>query len=154
MNLADYERNFAAAREQYHEIMTASDDAAALMRWMVENDVNPYGVFHESAFASLASTLEGFIGLHNSVSHALYDDGDIAFVNTAGQGPKIVFYCQYEGNFEELFMKDVDKNLKKSYIITGFLKDVHEFIQVYQEHEQRCREIFERIEKARSGRKS
>jgi len=48
MKLQHYEHNFAEAREKYHKIMQGENDASILIKWIVENEINPYGVFHEN----------------------------------------------------------------------------------------------------------
>ena len=158
MKLEEYQKNFDNAKLSYLEIMKKENDASRFMAWMVENDVNPYSVFHENSgtggYASLTSTLEGFVGLYHTIHHALYDDGEFTFIKTEFAGPKIVFYCRHEKNFQEIYDKHIQKGCERIQKIVGFCETVDEFIAEYERSEQEHKKVFEDLEnKIRSFRK-
>ena len=131
MNLEKYEKSFADAREKYHEIMQGKDDAAILIKWMVENDVEPYSVFHENGYAHQTNNLEGLIGLYHTLHHALYDDGDITFVKN-NYYPVIVFYWKGENNFQEHYDSHVSRTYERMFKIQGYLDTVQEYMKEYE----------------------
>lgn len=145
--LEQFEENFADAKAKYLEIMKGENDAAILFKWIAENDINEWGVFHKSANG--CDTLEGWVGMYHTLHHALYDDGDVTFVKTENQGPKIVFYSKHEQNFEEVFYYDLDNYLKKSFKIIGFLDTVQDVIAEYKKHEDERNALFEYLESYR-----
>lgn len=146
MRLEDYEASFNAAKEKYHEIMKAENDAAVLLKWMIEEDINPWEIFHDPAFASLTSNLEGLIGLYQTLNHALYDDGDVTFIKTEGTSPKIMFLWRNEKNFLDIYNRNVQQGVEHIFEITGYLDNVQEFIKEYEERERVRKEMFEEID--------
>lgn len=143
--LTQFEKNFEIAKMKYAEIMEGENDAAILFKWLAENDINEWGVFHGNAHYS--DTLEGWIGMYHHLHHALYDDGDVTFVKTKFQGPKIIFYWKKENNFEEVFMENIHDTLKESFKIVGYMDTVQEYIAEYEHHEAERNEIYERFYK-------
>ena len=147
--LEQFEENFADAKHQYLAIMAGGNDAAVLFKWIAENNINEWGIFHHGA--NQCSTLEGWIGMYHTLHHALYDDGEVTFVKTAFQGPRIVFFWKNEDYFEDLYYKNVDKHLKPSFKIIGFLDNVRDFIAEYTKHEESRAKQFDKIEKLRKN---
>jgi len=146
--LEQFEEHFEDAKHTFNNIiMKGENDAAILFKWIAENDINEWSIFHEGA--SGCSSLEGWVGMYHHLHHALYDDGEVTFVKTEGQGPKIVFYWKKENNFEELFFKNIDKLMKKSYKIIGYIDTVQEFIAEYEQHEAAIESFYEAYEKNR-----
>lgn len=143
--LTQFEKNFEIAKMKYAEIMEGENDAAILFKWLAENDINEWGVFHDNAHYS--DTLEGWINMYHHLHHALYDDGDVTFVKTKFQGPKIIFYWKKENNFEEMFMENIHDTLKESFKIVGYMDTVQEYIAEYEHHEAERNEIYERFYK-------
>jgi hypothetical protein len=141
--LEQFEERFEDAKSRYLEIMKGENDAAILFKWIAENDINEWGIFHNGAHG--CESLEGWVSMYHHLHHALYDDGDVTFVNTAWQGPKIVFYWKNEKNFEEVFYKSVGKHLKKSFTISGYFNNVQEFIAEYERHEIEREEQYEKL---------
>ena len=131
MKLEEYEKSFADAREKYLEIMKGENDAAILIKWMIEKDFNPYSIFHETSYAHQTNTLEGLIGIYHILNHALVDDGDITFVKTNSY-PVIVFYWKHENNFQEHYDCFVQSNCEKLFTISGYLDTVQEYIAEYE----------------------
>jgi hypothetical protein len=148
MKLEDYEKNFADAREKYLEIMKGENDAAILIKWMVENEINFYGVFHETGYAHQTNTLEGLIGLYYTLHHALYDDGEITFVKT-NYYPKILFYWKNEYNFQEHYDRFVQSGCEKLYQITGYLGTVQEYIAEYERYDAKWNARIAKLENMR-----
>lgn len=121
-----------------------------LLRWIVENDINPYGVFTTRWAADAFSSYEGMDGLLHMINHALEDDGDISFIECEGTEPKIVFMDHREPYFREAFLKDIktfghgDRTLSIFEPI-GTYPDVNAYIVAYEEHAARMREQYERF---------
>jgi hypothetical protein len=134
MKLEDYEKNFVNAREKYLEIMKGENDAAILIKWMIENEINPYGVFHETGYAHQTYTLEGLIGIYHTLNHALVDDGEITFVKTTYY-PKILFYWKNEYNFQEHYTRFVQEGCEQLFQIAGYLDNVQEYIAEYERYD-------------------
>lgn len=149
MKLEDYEKNFADAREKYLEIMKGENDAAILIKWMIENEINPYGVFHETGYAHQTNTLEGLVGIYHIVHHALVDDGEITFVKT-NYYPRILFYWKHEDDFQEHYERLVQSNCEKLFTISGYLDTVQEYISEYERYDS---ERNARIAKLKNMRK-
>ena len=143
--LTQFEKNFEIAKMKYAEIMEGQNDAAILFKWLAENDINEWGVFHGGAHYS--DTLEGWISMYHHLHHALYDDGDVTFVKTKFQGPKIIFYWKKENNFEEVFMENIHDTLRESFKIVGYMDTVQEYIAEYERYEAERYEIYERFYK-------
>ena len=143
--LIRFEKNFEIAKTKYAEIMKGENDAAILFKWLAENDINEWGVFHGGAHYS--DTLEGWISMYHHLHHALYDDGDVTFVKTKFQGPKIIFYWKKENNFEEVFMENIHDTLRESFKIVGYMDTVQEYIAEYERYEAERNEIYERFYK-------
>lgn len=143
--LIRFEKNFEIAKTKYAEIMKGENDAAILFKWLAENDINEWGVFHGGAHYS--DTLEGWISMYHHLHHALYDDGDVTFVKTRFQGPKIIFYWKKENNFEEVFMENIHDTLRESFKIVGYMDTVQEYIAEYERYEAERNEIYERFYK-------
>lgn len=77
-----------------------------LVRWMLETEANPYGYLPNNG--SSLSSAESFAGLLYSISHALYDDGDITFVSVNGE-PRIVFAHKSEDNIRSMALSPVEQ---------------------------------------------
>lgn len=150
MKLTQFEEKFATAKEKYLSIMKGEDDAAILFKWIAENNINEWGIFHEGANG--CDTLEGWVSMYHHLHHALYDDGDVTFVKTSIHGPRILFYWKNENNFEEVYFKNVADYLKKSFEIIGYIDTVQEFIAEYERHDQEYESRLAALEQKR-GRK-
>ena len=85
--------------------------------------------------------------MYHHLHHALYDDGDVTFVKTRFQGPKIIFYWKKENNFEEVFMENIHDTLRESFKIVGYMDTVQEYIAEYERYEAERNEIYERFYK-------
>lgn len=143
--IEQFEKNFEIAKMKYAEIMEGENDAAILFKWLAENDINEWGVFHGDAH--FINTLEGWINMYHLMHHAIYDDGDVTFVKTKFQGPKIIFYFKKENNFEEVFMENIHDALRESFTIVGYMDTVQEYIAEYERYEAECNEFYERLYK-------
>lgn len=60
-----------------------------LVRWMMETESNSWG-YLTGCWRGAPGSAEAFVSLLDNIHHALYDDGDIAFV-TVEDEPRIVF---------------------------------------------------------------
>jgi len=153
MRLEKYEKQFAEAKNMYHGIMAGNSDADILIRWMVKNEYNPFSIFHEYKYANAVSSLEGLIGVHHALDHAIDDDGDITFVKTR-DNPVIIFYDRYLDNFQKYYDKFVEPHIKDICEITGYLKNVHEYIAEYdrcmEEDRIKTKELEDWIKSARN----
>ena len=137
--LVRFEKNFEIAKMKYAEIMEGQNDAAILFKWLAENDINEWGVFHGGAHYS--DTLEGWISMYHHLHHALYDDGDVTFVKTKIHGPMVVFIWKNETNFMQLYKKSLGDNRSyNGYQVVGYCDTVQDYITEYnrvnQEYEQ------------------
>lgn len=90
---------------------TDAPELAALAQWMLTTDANPYAYLPHN-WAGHISSAEGFASLLHCIHHALYDDGDIAFI-TVNNEPRIVFVCPYEEHFRDYVLTDQEKEIEK-----------------------------------------
>lgn len=146
MKLEEYKKSFAEAEEKYHEIMKGENEAAVLLKWMIENDINPYSVFHETSYASYMETLEGLATLYHLLCHSLYDDGDITFVKN-NYYPVILFAYKNESYFQTHYDKFVQSNCEKQMTITGYCDNVHEYITEYESCDKMWKERVANLQK-------
>ena len=90
---------------------TDKPELAALAQWMMTTDANSYAYLPHN-WAGHMSSAEGFASLLHCIHHALYDDGDIAFV-TVNNEPRIVFVSPHEDNFRDYVLTDQEKEIEK-----------------------------------------
>jgi hypothetical protein len=136
------------SKEFYIRIMGGENDAAQLIKWMIDNDINSYEVFPDYIAGNFYH-LDGFSSLYSILTHALYDDGDIEFLKITQicEGyrhsiwPKVVFYWRGESNFES-YVKEILKLREKdldgadiSYEFE-FMSNVQGYIKEYEKKEK------------------
>lgn len=158
-HLDDYIEGFEEAKQIYIKVMNQEidNDAALLLRWMVNNKVNPWGVF-PAHVANAMSTLEGFEGTYFLLTHALLDDGDISFVRiqytTHWDGddydveheasPRVVFLWEGDKDFVEevkqLVFTPNKENLVDFKVET--IRNVRDYIREYERVEERRKSDF------------
>lgn len=82
-----------------------------LVLWMMQTEHNPYGFMDDGYASYLSGSAINFAGLLHIMSHALYDDGDIAFV-TVNNEPKIIFWDKWDENLKDHALSDIQKRLE------------------------------------------
>lgn len=153
--LNKYIESFEESKNIYLRVMNKDldNDAALLMRWIVNNNINPYGVFPDYMAGAMGS-LEGFDGLYCQLHHALYDDGDVSFVKiiystqwepgglitTHTLSPRVVFFWKGETNLVERVKEVV--YLPRENDVVDFNVEVMQYVQEYIEE-------YEKVEKER-----
>lgn len=157
--IADIDAQHEQSRNRVLAAISGEDnsEAATLVRWMFENDVNPYGVFSSYANASCFETFEGIDSIMHLISHALHDDGDISFVMTKSGDAKICFLAHDEPDFEKRFLSDVSKALGKHKRViemarpAGFIgtgrspkNEMDTFILIKTKHEEEYQRLIHR----------
>ena len=80
-----------------------------LVEWMISTDINPFG-YLPLEWAGTVNNATTFVSLLDHIYHALYDDGDIAFV-TVNNEPRIVFVNPYDDNFNAAAITANDRAL-------------------------------------------
>ena len=95
-----------AAIQMFSEPTKYNPPMDGLVRWMLETGANPYGYLPNNGNA--LGSAESFAGLLYSISHALYDDGDITFVSVNGE-PRIVFAHRTEDNIRNMALSPVER---------------------------------------------
>ncbi len=117
-----------------------------LVKWMMETDANPYSYLPHH-WAGCVASAEMFSSLLRNIHHALYDDGDIAFVTVNGE-PRIVFVWKHEDNFHNYVLTDTEKDIvnrhgKVSYTIEVLDIKPSEFGPLYDSwHQNWLKECF------------
>jgi len=133
------------------------NDAAFLLRWIVNNKINPYLVFPEN-IAEKMNSLLGFGDVYSILNHALYDDGSIAFVKISYtykthlkerivetlHSPMVILDWNYdEDDFTNLVRKIINPIINDRIIDfkVEFLDNVRDYIVEYDrvENEQQKR---------------
>lgn len=88
-----------------------------LINWITNTDIN-HDVFMPDGYKRSINNAIEFSTFLNLVRHAMYDDGDMCFVNVKNYGSFIVFAHQNEDHFNyvvETHLKKLDKTLKDNY---------------------------------------
>ena len=139
--IADLDAQHAAARDRVMQALkgesTKPEDV--LVRWILENDINPYGVFAPKWAADGFSTYEGIAGVMHTINHALVDDGDISFVECEGTEPMIIFLDHRETKFRDAFLQNIRDHGHGEGVIpifepVGTYPDVAAYITAYEAH--------------------
>lgn len=148
----------AAARTRVAEVLMgpAERPEERLVRWIIENNINPYGVFAGGWMANAMESYEGIVSVMHVINHALTDDGEITFVQTARMGPRIIEYWYGESNFREVFLKNVGASDKvlEAFEPVGKLDDVEAFIAAFEEKEKAYAAFCEKFEKRLAARRA
>lgn len=157
--IADIDAQHEQSRNRVLAAISGEDnsEAATLVRWMFENDVNPYDVFSSYSYASLFSTFEGISGVMHIISHALHDDGDISFVKTNNGDARICFLPHDIPDFEKHFMADAKRSFGNNHRAIkaikpiGFIgigdnprEEMLTFISTKNDYANKMKELFEK----------
>lgn len=151
----------ASARARVAEVLMgpAERPEERLVRWIIENNINPYGVFASGWMARAMESYEGIVSVMQVINHALTDDGEITFVQTARMGPRIIEYWYGESDFREVFLKHIEKDMGHSPKVleafepVGQLDNVQVFITAFEEKEKAYTAFCEKIEKRLAERR-
>lgn len=136
---------FDQFQKQYDEatsfIKSQMDDPlyGKLVTWMLETDANNYAYLADG-YGHMVGSAESFASLVKMISHAVYDDGEIAFFSVDGQ-PRIIF--SYGGpNLETYVLTSAEKsalklrssfNINRPYKIAQLNISPNDFPVVYDE---------------------
>lgn len=80
-----------------------------LVLWLMQTEHNPYGYLLKQDAKHIHNSALDFANFLHCISHALYDDGDIAFV-TVDDTPMIVFMDAYDEEFKSRLTAMLDKD--------------------------------------------
>lgn len=140
----------------FKEIMTRTDEDARLLQWIVNNNINPYGVFPYYVAGGL-STLQSFVATYNKMVYQR-KHGEINYVNVErtssshdhvdALGPSVVFVGKWEDNFYDEVKKDLnlpdDELPWESYTYEfDILENVDAFIETYTRIEDYRKNLYE-----------
>lgn len=140
----------------FKEIMTRTDEDARLLQWVVNNNINPYGVFPYYIAGSL-STLQSFVANYNKMVYQR-KHGEINYVNVERKssshdhvddlGPRVVFVGKWEDNFYDEVKKELnlpdDELPWESYTYDfDILENVDAFIETYNRVEDYHKNLYE-----------
>lgn len=147
--LTDLDEAHATARERVMNALTgaASEPQDVLLRWILENDINPHDVF-TGWVASSFSTFEGMADVLHVINHALVDDGEISFVLCEGASPMIYFLDHREKNFRKEFLNSVQSlghgdDVMHIFEPVGTVPDIPAYIAAFEAHEKARTQWFE-----------
>lgn len=137
------DEQYAAARQAVLEALASPqpDEAARLVRWIIENGINPYAVFSDPGCAECMASLDGILGIMHSVRHAIRDDGDICYPVTEVYGPYVSFIDRRHMQFEQEFERQISLQGHASDVIAGhkvigFAETIDDFMESYEVHEK------------------
>jgi hypothetical protein len=158
--LQKYIDSFEESKQIYLRVMNKEldNDAATLMRWIVKEDINPYGVFPEY-IAGAMSSLEGFDGLYCQLHNALCNHCEACFVKISYKtkwgnivsehthSPMVVFYWSGENNLAEKVRKGMFLPMEDEVFDfkVEVLNNVNEYIEEYERVEEEHRKLHEEL---------
>lgn len=161
-------KNFEESKDFFYKIMNEKeDDAAILMKWIIDNNINPYSVFSPNCGANCFSSIEHFTGLY-SLFHSAIDRADISYVKFSyftktkleedeyviehEMHPMILFIWRYENNFEDYVKESfgiTNKNFELFNEVTkikiDLLNNVNEYISEYNRVEMEHKKLHEEV---------
>lgn len=138
-----WESTYKEYVEEAKRILALDSETGHLCRWIFNTKDNPYSFMGENA--SMIDTPNGFVGLCNTIHHALVDDGDITFFVLDGE-PQFAFIDRHEPDFVDKvtpsFIKDMHVRLEqlmgKTYIPKLIvLQDAFEFTKLRDEYRKK-----------------
>jgi hypothetical protein len=140
----------------FKEIMTRTDEDARLLQWIVNNNINPYGVFPYYIAGNL-SALQSFVSIYFKMTYQR-KHGEINYVNVERKssshdhvddlGPRVVFVGKWEDNFYDEVKKELnlpdDELPWESYTYDfDILENVDAFIETYNRVEDYHKNLYE-----------
>jgi hypothetical protein len=141
--LEKMDANYAEDRATVAAALTGPepDEAARLVRWMVEKDINYYGVFADDRFAQMMGNMEGITGLLSSIRNAIHDDGAICYPRTEAHGLYVCFLDRGEPNFQERFLDQIREqghgdDVLVGHKVIGFADTIDDFMEAFDEAER------------------
>lgn len=142
MDLDKLEQDFHAAKARCVALQKGLpvNEAEELMQWLLNTDINPYGIFLNDGTANMTQSIQGLDALFDILVHALLDDGAISFVEI-NQKPNVVFLHPSDFEDDEAFWEAVKKEDSFSghalFPVERRIMEctVSEFIQACEDHE-------------------
>lgn len=142
----EFKKTYEDAVNSIHEYLTNDDlsDMKHLVEWMLVTDEPPCGYVRSRQFNGDLDSAEKFAAILSEIHHAVYDDGDIAFVTVDGK-PRIVLADRYEEDFIEHVLSELEKQdqvrvengravlIKPTYDIKILHINANEFGKVFDE---------------------
>ena len=97
------------SKKYYIDIMSREDDSAKFIKWIIDNDINPFSVLPDGR-AGQMSFLEGVCSLYSHLQYCFVDDGDVTFTKITKilnefecpLSPMLVFLSFYRKKFSRL----------------------------------------------------
>jgi hypothetical protein len=128
----------------FKEIMNRTDEDARLLQWIVNNNINPYGVFPYYIAGSL-SELQSFVAIyikmtyqrkHCEINYVNVERTSSSHDHVDNLGPRVVFVGKWEDDFHALVKKELnlpdDELPWESYTYDfDILENVDAFIETY-----------------------
>jgi hypothetical protein len=127
--------------------MPGTDESAHLCQWLTANTDHATQIFPDMAVAEAMSNLVGTADLFDKIRYALLDGGEISFVQTSEQGPKIVLAGRHDPWFATQYARLVApppgglESIPQGHAIRGFLKDAFAFTSAFDEHLAEARAV-------------
>lgn len=148
MNKMD--QRYAQARQGVIEEMTrpSPDEAVRLVRWIIENGIDPDIVFSDRRYADWMSRPEGILGVINVVRNAVRSKS-ICYPVTA-EGPYVSFIYRHSMEFERMLMEEIYRHgpgpdVVYTHHVVGFAKTIDDFMELYEAGEKGCKATIRRI---------
>jgi hypothetical protein len=142
----EFQKNYDEAIEtikKFMEVGPYEPQMNELVKWMLETDINPYS-FLPPSYASGFSSAEVFASLLHEIHHAVYDDGDIAFIEV-NKEPRIFFIDKYSRNLNERIENQLNSFYGNNNVYNIKVLDItpNEFGPLCDEaHKQQTKEMF------------
>lgn len=157
--LEDFNQKHEEAIALIHSYVDNPEDYPEMYElavWLLETKHHPsnYLTEKDSEFTDYA---QGFAGLLDNIYNAVYDDGSLTFVTVNG-APRIVFYEEWEDNFESIVLSrrekqwniDLDRHIGlgklKPYEISVIDIQPNEFGKLYDEYNTKLDKSWLRID--------
>jgi len=145
------------SKKYYIDIMSREDDSAKFIKWIIDNDINPFGVLPDGR-AEQMSFLEGVCALYSHLQYCFVDDGDVTFTKITKilnefeytLSPKLVFCHFTEKNFQDYAIKSLDLKTEDTFdgVISYKFEKINtldEFIEEYNRVEEDYKSIHKEL---------
>lgn len=141
--LKTYDDRYAKARARVADALSGKNDrpSARILRWIVENGINPHDVFSWHYDADQLRSAEGTATLLNRIDRH-FRDGKICFPETEAHGPYIkIGSSAQDPETPKIFRAEIRANghgedVIEGHRIIGFCPDLDTFIAAFEARER------------------
>lgn len=134
MQIEKYRDNCNNTIKYIEETLTLKNNLGKLINFIINTEINLYGLFEEDYFCALKINPFVMSDLIKTIEHALYDDGEMSLIATDHE-TKIIFKDSYDIQKENIFSEHllyVSKKLNKQ-VPQYRILNVDEFIETSNE---------------------